>query len=105
VHGLWTLRWPQCRCFSSTPVACQKKTPRPRRIGPRPPVHQLDSRPATPLSRSVLSRRLWQNHFSSSTRIENVSATTPLRFTPQRRRRSRRPTVVGGLFEGVAEPE
>ena len=46
-----------------------------------------------------------QHQFSSSTRIENVSATTLLRFTPQRRRRGRRPAVVGGLFEGVAEPD
>src|SRR6516162_5606671 len=65
VHGLCTVRWPRSmQVLLIYTCGLPKKLPRPRRIVPRSPVHQLNSRPATTLSRSVLSRRLCAKPFS-----------------------------------------
>ena len=92
----------QCRCF----LWLAKKTPAAKTNSGRVlrSTIKLKARDDS-FSIRVVSSTVCKTIFSSSTRIENVSATTPLRFTPQRRRRRRRPAVVGGQFEGVAEPE
>ena len=107
VHGLCTVRWPRSmQVLLIYTCGLPKKTPAAKTNSAAfsgPPI-RLKARDDS-FSIRVVSSTVCKTIFSSSTRIENVSPTTPLRFTPQRRRRRRRPAVVGGLFEGVAEPE